>query len=267
MYCTALGSEVRQIPIIFNLICIRFLLMDWMAPIDRPRSELNLAINNQPLPSSPRPTSGLDIKMKQNLDLHLPSDMWHVTCGLTHLWCPLAALPAICSVSVRGGLWPSAPLHSDFWVWTQPAWSSRRQHAVSRSWTQAEFNKVGKCRELPLWQKAGHSLWLIDRTEIRIVVVFFCVNSFCGYWVACMVWWCPYLIPIILYLSVYRLVPPHTWPVLGTQVNQIKLKMGNIYISLNISQLSFVKYKKSNKPWKILLLKYKGCWLGINWGH
>ena len=99
--------------------------------------------------------------------------MWHLTCGLTHLWCPLAALPAICSVSVRGGLWPSAPLHSDFWVWTQPAWSSRRQHAVSRSWTQAEFNKVGKCRELPLWQKAGHSLWLIDRTEIRIVVVFF----------------------------------------------------------------------------------------------
>ena len=76
MYCTALGSEVRQIPIIFNLICIRFLLMDWMAPIDRPRSELNLAINNQPQPSSPRPTSGLDIKMKQNLDLHLTSDMW-----------------------------------------------------------------------------------------------------------------------------------------------------------------------------------------------
>ena len=100
MYCTALGSEVRQIPIIFNLICIRFLLMDWMAPIDRPRSELNLAINNQPLPSSPRPTSGLDIKMKQNLDLHLTSDIRHVDSPIYDVhWPPcLLSVVSLCEV-------------------------------------------------------------------------------------------------------------------------------------------------------------------------
>ena len=35
----------------------------------------------------------------------------------------------------------------------------------------------------------------------------------------------------------------------------------------NISQLYFIKYKTSNKLWKILLLKHKGCWPGINSGH
>ena len=47
----------------------------------------------------------------------------------THLWGP-----SLLRDSVLGGLCPSALLHSDFWVCTQPAWSSRRQHAVSRSW-------------------------------------------------------------------------------------------------------------------------------------
>ena len=44
--------------------------------------------------------------------------------------------------SVLGGLWPSALLHSDFWVWTQPAWSSRKQHAVSRSFFRKWISKV-----------------------------------------------------------------------------------------------------------------------------
>ena len=40
-----------------------------------------------------------------------------------------------------------------------------------------------------------------------------------------------YLISIILYLSVYCLIPPHTGTVLCPQVNQIKLKIFHNYIS------------------------------------
>ena len=55
----------------------------------------------------------------------------HVFVHITSL---LLNIEIITRDSVLGGLWPSALLHSDFWVWTQPAWSSLRQHAVSRSW-------------------------------------------------------------------------------------------------------------------------------------
>ena len=37
-----------------------------------------------------------------------------------------------------------------------------------------------------------------------------------------------HLISVVLYLPVYRLVPPHAGPILGTQVHQIKLKQQNV---------------------------------------
>ncbi len=65
---------------------------------------------------------------------------------LTHLCLAMAGM------ALAPPLW-AADLHSDFWVWTQPAWSSRRQQAVSLSWYE---NKSKSCVQyilLPLNKK------------------------------------------------------------------------------------------------------------------
>ena len=103
---------------------------------------------------------------------------------ITHLWGP-----SLLRDSVLGGLCPSALLHSDFWVCTQPAWSSRRQHAVSRSW----------------WENIS-----LENISIHLLEI---IST--------------HLISIILNLSVYCLVPSHTRSIFGTEVDKIQLKILN----------------------------------------
>ena len=87
---------------------------------------------------------------------------------LTHLWGPSLVPPSTPSDSVLGGLWPSALLHSDFWVCTQPAWSSRRQHAVSRSCDQNVF-----LSHFP-------DLWIITVVQYSISIVLQLSATFFG---------------------------------------------------------------------------------------